>query len=140
MDHRFLKFLHQVNLYCVRALALLMVVVILAATLDVGYIVYHNLILEQPYGLLHVENIVNILGAFLAVLISIEIYTNIIIYLKEDSINIKLVLATALIAISRKVIVLDYKTTEPQYIYATAAVILATAAAYWIVNFKKDHQ
>lgn len=134
MDHRFLHYLHTINLYCVRILALLMVVVIIAGTLDVGYIVYNNLIFEQPYGLLHVENIVGILGAFLAVLISIEIYTNIIIYLKEDTINLKLVLATALIAISRKVIVLDYKTTSPEYIYATGVVILATAAAYWIVN------
>lgn len=137
MDHKFLELLHQGILICIRILAILMVVVIFAGTFDVLYTVYNNVLLQQPYGFLHVENIVNILGAFLAVLIAVEIYTNIVIYLKEDSINLKLVLSTALIAIARKVIVLDYKTTAPEYIYATGFVIVATAAAYWIATYKK---
>jgi uncharacterized membrane protein (DUF373 family) len=137
MDHRFLEIMHQAILVCIRVLAVLMVAVIFAGTFDVLHTVYNDILMNPPYGFIHVENIVHILGAFLAVLIAIEIYTNIIIYLKEDSINLKLVLSTALIAIARKVIVLDYKTTSPEYIYATAAVILAAAGAYWIVTHKK---
>jgi uncharacterized membrane protein (DUF373 family) len=113
-----------------------MICVIFAGTIDVISIMYSNFV-EVPLGMLHVETIVTLLGAFLAVLISIEIYTNIIIYLKEDSINVKLVLSTALIAIARKVIVLDYKTTSYEQIFATSAVIIATAAAYWLVNHNK---
>jgi hypothetical protein len=36
-------------------------------------------------------------------------------------------------AIARKVIILDYSTTGPQYIYATAAVVAAMALAYWLI-------
>ncbi len=44
-------------------------------------------------------------------LIAIEIFLNIVLYLRDDVLHVKLVLATALMAIARKVIVLDYKTT-----------------------------
>ncbi len=47
-----------------------------------------------------------------------------------------LVLATALMAIARKVIVLDYQTLEPEYIWATAAVVFALSIGYWLVTKK----
>ena len=50
--------------------------------------------------------------------------------------HVKLVMATALMAIARKVIVLDYETLEPQYIWATAAIILALGVGYWLVASK----
>ena len=69
----------------------------------------------------------------MAVLIAIEIFVNIVSYLRDDVIHVRIVLATALMAIARKVIILDYSTTGPQYIYATAAVVAAMALAYWLV-------
>lgn len=130
--------LNKIVIYCVKALAILMIVVILASLVDVVYILYNNLVAMNgvPLGLLHVEGILTILGAFIAVLIAIEVFNNIIVYLKEDSLHAKLVLSTALIAISRKVIILDYKATPPEYVYALAAMVLATAIAYWVVNHK----
>ncbi|MGL1835036.1 phosphate-starvation-inducible PsiE family protein [Rhodocyclaceae bacterium SMB388] len=47
-------------------------------------------------------------AAFLAVLIAIEIFANITLYLRDEVIHVKLVIATALMAIARKVIVLDF--------------------------------
>jgi uncharacterized membrane protein (DUF373 family) len=42
-------------------------------------------------------------------------------------------MATALMAISRKVIILDFKVVEPEYIFATAALVFATSIGYWLV-------
>lgn len=42
-------------------------------------------------------------GAFIAVLIAIEILVNITAYLRNDVIQVKIVIATALMAIARKV-------------------------------------
>ena len=69
----------------------------------------------------------------MAVLIAIEIFVNIVSYLRDDVIHVRIVLATALMAIARKVIILDYSTTARRYIYATAAVVAAMALAYWLV-------
>ena len=39
----------------------------------------------------------------------------------------------ALVAISRKVIVFDFKETIPEHIYGSAAVILALAIGYYLI-------
>ena len=73
-------------------------------------------------------------GAFMVVLIAVEIFQNIILYLRDDVIHVKIVLATALMAIARKVIILDYDELEPMYIFATGVVLVATGVAYWFVH------
>lgn len=89
-----------------------------------------------PVGLLNVNDILALFGTFMATLIAIEIFLNIVLYLRDDVLHVKLVLATALMAIARKVIVLDYKVLEPEYIWATAAVIFALSIGYWLVAKK----
>jgi uncharacterized membrane protein (DUF373 family) len=116
----------------VRALAVLMTGVIVFGVADVVYVLYQRLMAE-PRGFLQISDILATFGAFMAVLIAIEIFVNIISYLREDVIHVRIVLATAMMAIARKVIILDYNTTSPQYIYATAAVVAAMALAYWLV-------
>ena len=37
----------------------------------------------------------------------------------------------------RQVIILDYKEVSPDYVYATAAVVLALAIGYWLTVFHK---
>jgi uncharacterized membrane protein (DUF373 family) len=73
-------------------------------------------------------------GAFMAVLIAIEILINITIYLRDDVIHVKIVMATALMAVARKVIVLDFETITPPYIYGLAAVALAMSVGYWLIH------
>jgi uncharacterized membrane protein (DUF373 family) len=67
-------------------------------------------------------------------LIAIEIFVNIVLYLREDVIHVRLVIATALMAAARKVIVFDYATTDVAYVWATGLVIVALAASYWLVH------
>jgi uncharacterized membrane protein (DUF373 family) len=75
-------------------------------------------------------------GALLVVLIAIEIFLNITLYLREDIIHVRLVVATALMAIARKVIVFDFKEISPPYVLATGAVVLALGITYWLVSVK----
>ncbi len=42
-------------------------------------------------------------------------------------------MATVLMAIARKVIVLDFTKTEPSYVYAMGVVIIAMSIGYWLV-------
>ncbi|MDT8895696.1 phosphate-starvation-inducible PsiE family protein [Halomonas sp. I1] len=49
---------------------------------------------------------------------------------------IQLVIATALMAIARKVIVLDIKTVSAEYVLAIAAVVLALGITHWLVTRK----
>lgn len=128
-------FLHKVIRQAVRVLAILMVFVILWGIGDVVWVLYEK-ISTPPYFLLNINDIFSTFGAFLAVLIAIEIFVNITLYLRDDVIHVKLVVATALMAISRKVIVLDYATVDPAYVYATGVTVLALGVTYWLVVSK----
>lgn len=72
-------------------------------------------------------------GAFMAVLIAIEIFINITVYLREDVIHVRIVMATALMAIARKVIILDLEQIEPEYLWGIASVVFAISIGYWLV-------
>ena len=121
--------------YAVRALAVLMVLVIWWGVADVVYVLYSR-VTSHPYYLLNISDILATFGAFMAVLIAIEIFINITSYLRENVIHIKIVLATAFMAVARKVIVLDYKEVSSDYVFATAALVLALAVAYWLAVVK----
>ncbi len=128
------QFLRKIIHVAVRVLAVLMTAVILWGVADVCWVLYQKLI-EPPFMMLTINDILATFGAFMAVLIAIEIFVNIIIYLRDDVIHVKIVLATALMAISRKVIILDYDEISPDYVWATAGVTLAMAVAYWLVVY-----
>ena len=124
--------LHSVIRTAVRALAVLMCFVIVWGVLDVVWTLVEKMA-EPPYLLLNISDILATFGSFLAVLIAIEIFLNIVLYLREDVIHVKLVLATALMAAARKVIVIDYDTHSPPFIAALGLVIAGLALAYWLV-------
>ncbi len=116
----------------VRCLAALMTMVIIWGVVDVGYVIYEK-IMSPPYMLLNISDLLATFGAFMAVLIAIEIFINITIYLRDDVIHVKIVMATALMAIARKVIILDFETITPDYMWATAAVVLSMSVGYYLV-------
>jgi uncharacterized membrane protein (DUF373 family) len=139
-DDPLIAFLHRAIKFAVRILAILMVLVIFWGVADVVYVLYQQLI-QPPFMLLNISDILKTFAAFLAVLIAIEIYQNIVLYLRTDVIPLKLVVATALMAISRKVIIIDFKEISPMYILSTSAVVLALGITYFLLNKNyKDEQ
>lgn len=129
--------LHLVIRYAVKVLAVLMVMVIVWGIGDVLYVLYQRLT-TPPYLLLQINDILATFGAFLAVLIAIEIFMNISMYLSTNVVPVRLVIATALMAIARKVIIFDFEKVTPPYIYGTAAVVMALGVTYWLITRRSD--
>lgn len=134
-DDPFINLLHRIIRIAVKVLAALMVLVIVWGIGDVVYVLYQR-ITSPPFLLLSISDILATFGAFLAVLIAIEIFINISMYLKTDVIPVRLVVATALMAISRKVIIFDFEKLSPPFILATAAVVFALGITYWLITKK----
>ena len=86
--------------------------------------------------MLNINDIFETFGAFMAVLIAIEIFINIRLYLGSDVLPVQLVLATALMAAARKVIVLDIDKITPHHVAALGAVMLPLGITYWLVTKK----
>lgn len=128
-----ISFLHKMIKVAVKILAVFMVIVIFWGVADVIYVLYQNLI-DEPFMLLNISDIFKTFAAFLTVLIAIEIYQNIVLYLRTDVLPIRLVVATALMAIARKVIILDFKNISAMYIFAAAATVLALGITYYLIS------
>lgn len=119
--------------WCVRVMAVMMVFVIFMGVVDVAWVIWQRMI-SPPRFILTIADILVTFGAFMAVLIAIEIFINITIYLREDIIHVKIVIATALMAVARKVIILDLEKTEPLELFGLALLVIAASAAYWLVH------
>ncbi|WNM60233.1 phosphate-starvation-inducible PsiE family protein [Candidatus Nitrospira neomarina] len=132
-EDRFMKILHHIIRGAVKVLAVLMVFTILWGVVDVVYILYQQL-LAPTFTTFSIRDIVTTFGAFMAVLIAIEIFINITLYIRKDVIHVKLVVATALMAIARKVIIFDFSKITPLYIFGTATVVLALGITYWLID------
>lgn len=126
-------------LLSVRAWVVLMTLVIIWGVADVIWVLYERL-RESPVMLLTISDILSTFGAFIAVMIAIEIFENLTIYLRQNVIEVELVMATALMAIARRVIVLDYKELSAEYVWVTAGVVLAMSIGYWLVRRQSDRK
>lgn len=134
-EQRLLNVMDRIIHNCALVIAFIMVLVIIWGVADILYVLYHRLI-APPVMLLEIKDIFATFGAFMAVLIAIEIYHNLILYTKGDHnprLAVEIVLATALMAAARKVIIFDFNEMQAAYIYATAAVILALGLAYYLI-------
>ena len=128
-------FLHKIIRDVVRVSAALMVLVIVWGIGGVLYVLYLRL-MTPPFMLLSSSDILATFGAFLAVLIAIEIFINITLYVKTNVIPVRLVIATALMAISRKVIIFDFEKIRSMYIIGTGFLVLALGVTYWLISKK----
>ncbi len=129
------KWLHGVIHFAVRVLAILMTLVILWGVADVVYVIFQRVVAE-PFLLLTASDILLVFGSFMVVLIAIEIFINITVYIKRDVLPIKMVIATALMAVARKVIMLDFKDVDWAHMIGIASIVLALGITYWLISHK----
>lgn len=135
-NDRLIAILHRAIKLSVRMLAILMVMVIFWGVADVVYVVYKQL-LEPPFMLLSLSDIFKTFAAFLAVLIAIEIFQNIVLYLRTDIFPLKLVVATALMAMARKIIIIDFDDVLPMHVLSVGFVVLALGVTYYLLGKDK---
>ncbi|MFW5735655.1 MAG: phosphate-starvation-inducible PsiE family protein [Oceanidesulfovibrio sp.] len=131
-DDPHINLAHRIIRYAVKVLAFLMVFVIIWGIFDVIWVLYTKLS-SPPYFLLNINDIFATFGAFMAVLIAIEIFANIVMYLESDIIHVRLVLDTAVMAAARKVIVLDFNQMDSLEILALGAILAALGVCYYFV-------
>ncbi len=123
---RYLKWFERM---VVLALVVMMAVIILLSTVELGWIIIQDII-TPPYVLPGITELLDVFGFFLLILIGIELLETIRAYLVEHIIHVEIVLEVALIAVARKVIILDVKEYPSLTILAIGALILALSVAF----------
>jgi uncharacterized membrane protein (DUF373 family) len=117
----------------ITALIVMMILVVLVSTIELGWIILKDFI-SPPKFFLEISDLLEIFGFFMLVLIGIELLETIKAYLIEHVVHVEIVLEVALIAIARKVIILDIEKYDGLTIIGVAGLILAVATAFYTVK------
>ncbi len=117
----------------VTALLGLMMLAVFVSTIELAVILVREM-LQPPLFLLDIKEMLEVFGFFLMVLIGVELLESIKSYLEEDRVRAEVVFLVALVAVSRKVIILNYKEITPQMLLGISALIIALGAGYFLVR------
>lgn len=125
------SFLHIFERVIVIALVVMMMLIILLATVELGRVIIVQ-ILSSPNYLPEIAGLLDIFGFFLLILIGVELLETIKAYLQEHVVHVEIVLEVALIAVARKVVILDVKELSPLTLLGIAALLVTLAAAIFL--------
>ena len=130
-----MEFLKSFEKFIVVALIGMMILVVFLATVELGWIIIKDIV-TPPIILLEIDELLEIFGFFLLVLIGVELLETIKAYLLHKVVHVEIVLEVALIAIARKVIILDLEKYSSLTLLGIAALIITVAVAF---HFIKSH-
>jgi uncharacterized membrane protein (DUF373 family) len=117
-------------------LVFMMTLVLLLATIELGWIIAKDII-SPPLFLLEIDELLEIFGLFMLVLIGVELLETIVkTYLHQSSDHARIVMAVAIIAVARKVIILDVKETSGLMLLGLAALLLALCLGYYLIKHR----
>ena len=125
--------LHIFTRGIILALIVMMMLAVFLSTVDLLFILIAE-ILKPPKYMLGVENLLEIFGFFMMILIGLELLESIRAYLSDESLHVEVVFLVAMIAIARKVIILEIKDLEPFVLIGIASIILALSLGYYFVK------
>ena len=133
---KFNKVLKTFERLIILILVSLMGIVLMLSALEVGIIIINQLSnpLESNGIIIDINGLIEIFGFFLIVLIGFELYETVKLYLKENVFHGEVILLVSLIAVARKVIILNYTEEDPMSIIAIAALIAAISLGYFLLK------
>ena len=114
---------------------ILMTIIVAVAIVELGIILYLDLFDPTDDVLfLEIDEIFRIFGFFFIILIGFELVETIEMYFKDNVIHAEVVLLVAVIAVARKVILLDLEKYDPLAIIGLGLIILSLGGCYWFIK------
>ncbi|MCK9418914.1 MAG: phosphate-starvation-inducible PsiE family protein [Nitrospirae bacterium] len=128
-----MKYLEKVERVIVLLLLIMMVLVVFLSTVDLGWIIIKDII-TPPVFLLDINELLDVFGMFLLVLIGVELLETVKMYFTQKTVHVEVVFMVAMIAIARKVIILDIKEVSSLTLIGIGVIIIALSAGYYLLT------
>lgn len=117
-------------------LVVLLAFVIFVSVVELVILMISGLFLDQTFRLDNHE-ILNVFGFFLLILIGIELLDTIKAYIKKQEIHVEIIVLLAIIAVARKIILLDPYSDIPLSdltLWGMGVVVICLAASYYLIR------
>jgi uncharacterized membrane protein (DUF373 family) len=134
-----LSFLGKFEKIIILSLIAMMVLTVFLATIELAWMLILD-ITTEPMFLLEIQELLDLFGLFLLVLIGIELIETLRTYLTHHEIHAEVVFTVALIAVGRKVIILDVKELPSLTLVGIAAIIVAMSFGYFLLKYLRHHE
>jgi uncharacterized membrane protein (DUF373 family) len=132
-----IEFVNKIEKLIYAVLMILLIVVLLTSLCFLVYAMYDALWVHTRY-LLDTDEMIGVLGAFLLVLIGVELLDTIKAYFVENTIHVEIVVLLAIIAVARKVILLEPpKLISFEYgfeLMGIGIIVVGLAASYYLIK------
>ena len=128
-----MKFFDNIEKYTSYALLALISIIVISATLEVGYTVATD-IFQPPGFFIGVEDLFDVFGLLLMILIGLELMHSVRTYLKDHKIHAEMMVLIAITAVTRKIVILDAKAIEPMVLLGIGFLIIALTAGYFLLR------
>jgi uncharacterized membrane protein (DUF373 family) len=107
--------------------------VVLVTTFQLGWQIVAALF-NPPLFHFDENELLDFFGGFLLVLIGVELMDTVKIYLVDKSIHVEVILAVGLVAITRKVVMIDHKQLDGMSLVGIAVIIISLSVSYYLVR------
>ncbi|WP_309734249.1 phosphate-starvation-inducible PsiE family protein [Chamaesiphon sp. OTE_75_metabat_556] len=136
-DEKFLETIESIEGVVSKLLSIGMILVTFTAIAHLSYALIEKLLLtiDRPSNDSFNTTLFELFGLFLNVLIALEILENITAYLRKHVIQAELVIVTSLIAVARKIIILDLEKKSSSDLIALAVAVFSLSVGYAIVRY-----
>ena len=131
--HPLLRYLEKFERIVNWSLLVLMACVVLLATVELAWILVKD-VLTPPVFLLEIHELLELFSLFLLVLIGIELLHSVKTFILRREIHLESVLTVAMIAVARKIIVLEPKEWPEGTLLGLAALVLALSISYYVMH------
>lgn len=115
------------------ALILLMMGVVTLSALELAVVLFQR-VSSPPVLLLNLQELLEVLGFFMMVLIGLELLETIKNYLTQHALHVEVVLLVAMIAVARKVIILNMKETSAESMMGIAVLLFSLSGSYYLIK------
>ncbi|GMQ55409.1 phosphate-starvation-inducible PsiE family protein [Halopseudomonas aestusnigri] len=127
--------IHVVKKWMSFFVLVLMTIIVAISIVELGIILYLDLFDPKDDVLfLEIDELFRIFGFFFIILIGFELVETVEMYFKDNVIHAEVVLLVAVIAVSRKVILLDLEKYDPFAIMGLGIIVLALGGCYWFIK------
>jgi uncharacterized membrane protein (DUF373 family) len=127
------KFARYIEKGIIHVLIVMMSIILVLATVELGYYLVRNIFYSDNL-LMDLEDLMDLFGVFLLVLIGIELLDTIKVYLKQNQVHVEVVVLVAIIALARKIVILKVEELSGETIIGIGVLIVALAIAYYLIK------
>jgi len=133
------KVLKLFGIWVVYLLMIIIMLLVITGTFQLIYYIFHHAFdakLESELTFLSAEEYVMIFGVIMNIVIILELFDTIKMYLEKSKFHAEIILLVTIIAVSRSIIMIEFKGDhfDPLLIFGIAALILAMAGSYFLIK------